>query len=402
MKFRLAILILLLATNKACISQLTITFTVDMSGQFITPEGVHIAGQFAQTGAISITQDWQPGAPGSQLTHTSGSFYTVQVVFPSSAAGKKLEFEFVRSDIWFGTEDFSEGNPGDQNAHIDNSCGVPDGTGGYNRIITIPSCDGQFNAIWNYCGVLSAQPLPSLTISTGKIICEGQSVQLSAVSNGNVVWSPANDLSCSVCNNPLASPSSTSWYIAKASLGNCFVIDSVLIIIDKALVNAGLDQHITIGQSTQLTASGSLNYAWQPAAGLSCTNCSSPVASPGVTTSYIVSASSTNGCISSDTVTVFVSKSPCEGIFFPKAFTPNADGVNDTFGPLTNGPSLSFKAFRIYNRWGELVFETKDYSHKWDGKFHDVDQPTGNYVYFLLVDCNGTSTVIKGNLTLLR
>jgi gliding motility-associated-like protein len=389
--------------SEACFSQITITFTVDMSGQFITPEGVHIAGQFAQDNAISITQNWQPGAAGSQLTLASGSLYKVQVTFPSSSAGKQLEFEFVRSNIWFGSEDYSEGNPGDLNAHLDNTCGVPDGSGGYNRIITIPACDAQFNAVWNYCGTLTALSPPSLTVSPDSQVCSGKSIQLSATSNGKVVWSPATGLSCSVCNNPLASPFGTTLYKVNSSIGTCSVIDSVLITVDISSVNAGPDQSIAPGASIQLNANGSSTYVWQPAAGLSCSDCSSPIASPTATTSYVVSGTSANGCKSSDTVTVFVSKSPCEGIFFPNAFTPDGDGINDKFGPLIlNTMNYPFKLFRIYNRWGEIVFETKDYSQKWDGKFRHVDQPAGNYVYFLLLDCNGKSTVIKGNLTLLR
>jgi gliding motility-associated-like protein len=403
MKFRLPFLILVLAISEQCLSQITITFTVDMTGQTITPEGLHIAGQFALDNAISITQNWQPGAAGSQLTLTSGSIYTIHVTFPSTSAGKQLEFEFVRSNIWFGSEDYSEGNPGDLNAYIDNSCGVPDGSGGYNRIITIPSCGGQFTAVWNHCGTLTSLSPPTLIVSSDSEICPGKSIQLSATSNGNVVWSPATGLSCSTCDNPLASPLGSTLYTVNSSMGTCSVTDSVLIIVDTSSLSAGADQYITPGASVQLNANGFLTYAWQPTAGLSCSTCSSPIASPTATTSYVVLATSANGCKSSDTVTVYVSKSFCEGIFFPKAFTPNGDGINDKFGPLTlNTINFPFKLFRIYNRWGELVFETKEFTHKWDGKFHNVDQPIGNYIYFLLLDCNGTSTVIKGNLTLVR
>jgi gliding motility-associated-like protein len=313
---------------KYSFSQIAITFTVDMTGQYITPQGMHIAGQFADDNSISIDTNWGPGAGGSQLALISGSTYSVTVLFPSSSAGEQLEFEFVRSNEWGnGITDFSEGNPGDTSAHIDNSCGVPDGTGGYNRIITIPPCGGVFTSVFNYCGTLVA---------------------------------------------------STS-----------------------ADVNAGPDQYIMIGGSAQLSATGLSNYSWQPSAGLSCTNCSSPIASPAATTSYIVTGTSTGGCSGSDTVTVFVGKSPCLPISFSNAFTPNGDGINDLFGPIssTNQP---VQAFMIYNRWGELVFESKNISHKWDGNFNGLPQPAGTYVYCLLVDCNGKIQTIKGTVELLR
>ena len=374
-----------------------------MSGQTITPQGVHIAGQFAMVNTISITQDWQPGAAGSLLTLVSGSTYSIQVTFPASAAGKKLEFEFVRSDIWYGSEDYSEGNPGDVNAHIDNSCGVPDGGGGFNRIITIPSCGGQFTTMWNYCGTLSAVSPPSLTVSSNSQICPGGSVQLSATSNGNIEWAPSTGLSCTQCNSPLATPAATTLYNVKSTMGNCSATDSVLVTVDPNKVNAGADQHITPGSSTQLSATGSSTYTWQPTTGLSCSTCSSPIASPAITTSYVVSAASANGCNSSDTVIVFVSKSPCGDIFVPTAFTPNGDGTNDKFGPVSrSGLYPSSAIFRIYNRWGEVIFETKDLNRKWDGKIHGTTQATGNYVYFLSFDCNGKTTEVKGMMMLIR
>jgi len=403
MKFKPSLLILFLALGKACLAQITITFVIDMSGQTITPQGLHIAGQFALINATSITQNWQPGAAGSQLTLVSGSTYSIQVSFPSTSAGQQLQFEFVRSNIWYGSEDYSEGNPGDPNAHLDNSCGIPDGSGGFNRVITIPSCGGQFNAIWNYCGTLLAVPPPLLTVSSNAQICAGASVQLSATSTGSVQWLPSTGLSCSLCNNPIATPTASTIYKANSTLGGCSVADSVLVAVDGITVNAGPDQNIMPGASAQLAATGSGNYNWQPASGLSCNNCPSPVVSPAVTTSYIVSSTSVNGCKSSDTVTVFVSKSPCGDIFIPAAFTPNDDGVNDKFGPVTTNASYPSSAiFRVYNRWGQLIFETKDINHKWDGKFHGIAQVTGSYVYYLSLDCNGKSTVMKGTVTLIK
>jgi gliding motility-associated-like protein len=122
-----------------------------------------------------------------------------------------------------------------------------------------------------------------------------------------------------------------------------------------------------------------------------------------VTTTYIVTGISASGCKSSDTVTVFVSKSPCGDVFFPKGFTPNDDGSNDKFGPLVSNLLYPASAiFRIYNRWGEVIFETKDLNEKWDGRSHGVVQATGSYVYYFSIDCNGKTTSMKGIVTLIR
>jgi len=53
-------------------------------------------------------------------------------------------------------------------------------------------------------------------------------------------------------------------------------------------------------------------------------------------------------------------------------------------------------------RWGEVIFETRDVNHKWDGKIHGTTQATGNYVYYLYFDYNGKTTEIKGTVMLIR
>jgi hypothetical protein len=131
---------------------ITILFVVDTTGYTVTPQGMHIAGQFATDASTTITTDWNPGDAGSSMHRLFGDIYTIAVTFPASSAGESLQFEFVRNDIWFDTtQDYSEGNPG-TNTLTD--CGVPDGTGGYNRIITIPSEDALFFANFDECGEL--------------------------------------------------------------------------------------------------------------------------------------------------------------------------------------------------------------------------------------------------------
>jgi gliding motility-associated-like protein len=374
-----------------------------MSGQTIESGGVHIAGQFGLDNAATILINWEPSAAGSQLSFIGGSTYSVDVLFPASTAGLPLQFEFVRNNIWWDgvNIDYSEGNPGDPNAYLDNSCGVPDGGGGFNRIITIPPCGGVFTTIWNHCGVLSSSPPPSLTVSQNTGICPGGSVQLSAISNGTLLWSPLAGLSCSTCNNPVAFPSTSALYEVKSTIGDCSITDSVWVVVDTVSINAGNDKYIQYGNNIQLNVPGNFNILWQPGTGLSCNNCPSPVASPVVTSTYIVTGTSLYGCITYDTMTVFVGKSLCQEIYFPNSFTPNGDGKNETFGP-SSGINQSIQTFRIYNRWGQLIFETKDFNHKWDGSFGGVQQSSGIYVYYLLADCEGKKIVIKGTVSLLR
>ncbi|RYD80994.1 MAG: gliding motility-associated C-terminal domain-containing protein [Sphingobacteriales bacterium] len=109
-----------------------------------------------------------------------------------------------------------------------------------------------------------------------------------------------------------------------------------------------------------------------------------------------------NGC--KDTVVHFFvreEKCDCE-IFFPNAFTPNLDNINDDFGPETE---CKFKNYnlQIYNRWGEKLFETTDTKGKWSGKFKKSDVPEGCYIYiFRSQKVNGEWIYRNGFVNLLR
>ena len=154
--------------------------------------------------------------------------------------------------------------------------------------------------------------------------------------------------------------------------------------------------------SAQLSASGGNFYAWSPAEGLDDAQVYNPVASPTQTTLYQVQITKANGCISTDTITVWVGTGNLDNAFLvPNAFTPDGDGKNDCFG-VRHWGSVSQLQFTIYNRWGELVFQTKDPSICWDGKYKGIQVSTGTYVYMIsaLTPCG--PVVRKGTITLIR
>ena len=100
-------------------------------------------------------------------------------------------------------------------------------------------------------------------------------------------------------------------------------------------------------------------------------------------------------CIGYDTV--FVRAYTGAAYYVPSCFTPNGDGLNDEFGPLTVGIS-EFDYFRIYNRYGELVFETSNSARKWNGYYKGKPQNIGNFVWVASVkDRNGKRIIRKGN-----
>jgi len=88
-------------------------------------------------------------------------------------------------------------------------------------------------------------------------------------------------------------------------------------------------------------------------------------------------------------------------IYVPNSFTPNGDGLNDEF--IVKGTHILDFKMQVYNRWGELVFETDDYKNGWDGKFKGSNCPVG--VYFVILNVKGTSTQKKNfstTVTLIR
>jgi gliding motility-associated-like protein len=121
------------------------------------------------------------------------------------------------------------------------------------------------------------------------------------------------------------------------------------------------------------------------------------VTQPGAYSAQVIDK---NGCKGGDTINV--SFKYCITIQTPDAFTPNNDGKNDVFKPLIGAPVTNYH-LQIYNRWGQLVFETRDYTKGWNGNFGGGPEPGGTYVYLIsLVDLNGATVVKKGTLVLIR
>jgi gliding motility-associated-like protein len=147
-------------------------------------------------------------------------------------------------------------------------------------------------------------------------------------------------------------------------------------------------------------------YTWTPSQTLNCINCPRPTANPQFTTKYIVDLVDRHGCTNTGNVTV---KVVCTGqnFFIPNTFSPNGDGSNDIFYPRGTG-LLRAKTLRIFNRWGEVVFEKYDIpvnaaSAGWDGTWKGKKANADVYVYQIEIYCqNGELITYNGNVTLIR
>jgi len=242
---------------------------------------------------------------------------------------------------------------------------------------------------------------PTIT-ATYSTICAGDTTNLNVATVGTYVWSPATNLSCTNCANPIANPSSTITYTVTVT-GACSVgTDDITITIAQPPVLSHIsDTSVCVPHGVLLTASGATSYSWSPSTGLSCLNCASTFASPSIATTYYVIGSNGPGvgCKDRDTVTVSITED-CPEIYIPNGFSPNGDGNNDVFQIFGDLKSIDLS---VYNRWGQIVFKGNDQSIGWDGTFKGKDLESGVYAFTLsIVDLKGIVTLKTGNITLMR
>jgi gliding motility-associated-like protein len=152
---------------------------------------------------------------------------------------------------------------------------------------------------------------------------------------------------------------------------------------------AGNDTIASAGQPLQLRASGGLSYTWSPANLLNNPFIDTPTTILNTTQTFTLKAFTPEGCESYDDVTVKIYKGP--DIYLPNAFTPNNDGKNDILRGIPVGLK-QFNYMKVFNRWGQLIFNTTNYTYGWDGKWQTKQQPAGAYVVIV------KGTDFKGNI----
>ena len=138
-------------------------------------------------------------------------------------------------------------------------------------------------------------------------------------------------------------------------------------------------------------------YHWEPPGSLAETDVASPVATPIVTTMYQLTAVNGLGCASTLTVVVDV----IEPLYIPSAFSPNADGVNDSW-IIPNISSFPKCEVVVFNRWGELIFYSQGYTQPWDGTYHQAFVQTGIYTYQIRTGAGSLPVTYRGQLSVIR
>ena len=252
-------------------------------------------------------------------------------------------------------------------------------------------------------------PKPSITVTPANpIVCPHDSVLLTAVCSdpaAAIHWHPTIYLKDSTSLINVARPIADQAYYVTASNG--FGCDdtayTTLSVFAAGIIHMGIEDSVTLyeGESYHISPFTNCTYMhWFPPEGLSNPAISDPVATPTGNTIYIATGITDAGCIVQDSIYFHVNGETLYGI--PNAFTPG-NGNNTRFSLLKLGLA-SLNHFRIFDRWGVLVFETKNAEEGWDGNYKAVPQPVGVYVYDVQAVSLITGKVVNmhGNLTLIR
>jgi gliding motility-associated-like protein len=201
---------------------------------------------------------------------------------------------------------------------------------------------------------------------------------------------------------PVTPPIGTTTFVLMVQENGCTDSDTLSLTSNvPPVVDAGPNFTLTIYTSTVIggspTSATGVSYTWSPAFSLDNANIPNPTASNTVNTAYTVTVTDANGCTASDTMHVHI----FPDIIIPNGFSPNGDGKNDTW-IIDNIEQFPDCVVEVYNRWGELLFMSKGYVNKWDGKYNGKDLPVGTYYYIINLNHEFFPNPYTGPITIFR
>lgn len=263
--------------------------------------------------------------------------------------------------------------------------------------------------------VLNLSGFIPVAVNPGIFKCEQDTVQLNASGGDIYLWSPSTGLSNPNISNPLAFPSSTTFYTVTISningLDTCksdlltqvailpFSYNTASITVSSTTLTLGESVTVTLNG---FTYSGSINIV--PNAPIVSQGNNVYVFTPTKTGDYTIYFTDQNGCRHAlKTIYVEVTTNVCneDVVYLPTGFTPNNDGANDVLFIRSNFVTEVY--LTIYDRWGEKLFETNDVKKGWDGLYKGKALDQGVYGYYMTFTCNnGEQSFKKGNITLMR
>lgn len=365
-----------LTTNIGTGTTLTPTNTVGTTTYYVT-ESVGTCESAAATVDVIINPTPAPPIPGNDTTYCIGD--PIGPISATANGGGTLNWY---SDAAL-TTNIGTGNTVTPTSII--------GTSTYYVTETINGCESPAATI----DVTFIAP-PFALITGDTMICMGQSTTLFATGTGTSwSWNTGSNAG-SITESPVVD----TWYSVTYTNSCGSATDSVYVVVNPLPVgDAGPDTLLGFGNSVILTPSGGTSYLWSPDTGLDCINCENPSASPLEDIMYYVIVTDANGCTAIDSV--FIEVDGEVGVYVPNIFSPNGDGLNDVLYVRGNG--IKSLNFMIYDRWGQMVFESTDQTIGWDGKKNGNPMNTAAFAYVVQVTLvTGDVEIIKGNVTLIR
>lgn len=308
-----------------------------------------------------------------------------QFLCPGDSVSLSVDLEAGQSALW---------STGSTEASISVSA-----TGTYSvAVTTSDGCTARDTVIVRDGGSVAVELL-----SDAFDICPGDSLQLVVAGAETYEWLNADTtISDPFVPNPLVYPSGNRLYTVVGS-SNCGsdTLSIDVLVYDLLVVDAGRDTCIGPGTDYQLTASGGQSYRWLPNSfPVSDSTIANPVVNPTDSTTYFVEITDINGCTQLDSVTILTATDPASLIDAVNVLTPNGDRFNDVL-EFEGMDKFGDNSLRIYNRWGNLIYEKANYqsdADRFDGSYKGQPLPAGNYFYVLAFE----SGEIKQTLLIIR
>ncbi len=244
----------------------------------------------------------------------------------------------------------------------------------------------QFDAIAGVC-----QEVPSITLNTAHDIFSnaGTGTYSGSGITTSPVFVPAD----------AGTGTHTLQYLFVAANGCRDSATQTIQVYPTPQFNLGPDRNILEGDAVTLTPQvaigNGLSYVWDPGTYLNSTVIAAPVCTPREDITYTVNVTSADGCHADDALFIKVVKD----FIVPNTFTPNGDGINDTWR-IENLSLYPNQHVQVFNRYGQVLYDSKNYNNPWDGSFKGKPLPSGTYYY--IIDLGGARQAKKGYVTIIR
>jgi len=281
----------------------------------------------------------------------------------------------------------------------------PSLTGTYQLILVDARCQDTARA------EIKVVPRPQALAASNSPLCAGDTLRLAGAGGVNYQWTGPGGFAASEANISLSgiTENNSGTYQLIAANEGCADTTSTNIIVNPIPAVGSSDTTVEPRSTIRLTlpvSADAVSYAWSPPDQLSCTSCPNPDASMFKEISYQLRVTNAEGCSAIGQYTVYFTCDK-QNIHIPTAFTPNGDNLNDNFYPMGGGVRV-VKSFRVFNRFGQLVHDRRDFPmndkrYGWDGTWQGNLQNSGIFPYIITVECSqGQILELKGSVTLIR